>query len=96
MTKHKPHKAELTIAALRDAKLSPSSAQVLFAVQHHPMTNGQIADHIDMIQPGVTSAITLLEKRGLVTRQNCPKDRRRVIVTITDKGKQTLHSIKTA
>jgi DNA-binding MarR family transcriptional regulator len=36
--------------------------------------------------PGVTRLVDRLERKGLVARTPCPKDRRRVFCRITDKG----------
>lgn len=36
--------------------------------------------------PGVTRLVDRLEKKGLVARMQCPKDRRRVFCRITPKG----------
>lgn len=43
--------------------------------------------------PGVTRLIDRLEKKGLVERRPCPKDRRRVFCQITPKGLQLLSSL---
>ena len=40
--------------------------------------------------PGVTRLVDRLERKGLVTRTPCPKDRRRVFCRITEKGLELL------
>jgi DNA-binding MarR family transcriptional regulator len=43
--------------------------------------------------PGVTRLVDRLEKKGLVERKPCPKDRRRVFCQITTKGLELLLSL---
>ena len=43
--------------------------------------------------PGVTRLVDRLEKKGLVERKPCPKDRRRVFCQITPKGLDLLSSL---
>src|SRR5436309_3752966 len=43
--------------------------------------------------PGVTRLVDRLEKKGLVERKPCPKDRRRVFCQITAKGLDLLSSL---
>src|SRR5678809_372016 len=43
--------------------------------------------------PGVTRLIDRLERKGLVTRTPCPKDRRRVFCKITPKGLDLLKEL---
>jgi DNA-binding MarR family transcriptional regulator len=43
--------------------------------------------------PGVTRLVDRLEKKGLVDRKPCPKDRRRVFCQITEKGLELLSSL---
>jgi DNA-binding MarR family transcriptional regulator len=50
----------------------------------------QLADAIVHSGGGTTRLIDRLEEAGLVTRQNCPSDRRAVHVAITDRGNAKL------
>lgn len=43
--------------------------------------------------PGVTRLVDRLERKGLVARTPCPKDRRRVFCRITDKGLELLKGL---
>jgi DNA-binding MarR family transcriptional regulator len=43
--------------------------------------------------PGVTRLVDRLERKGLVARTPCPKDRRRVLCRITDKGLELLNEL---
>ncbi len=46
-----------------------------------------IADHLKITPPSVTSIVDELEKKGVVTRQPDPQDRRIVSVSLTKKAK---------
>jgi DNA-binding MarR family transcriptional regulator len=43
--------------------------------------------------PGVTRLVDRLERKGLVARKPCPKDRRRVFCRMTDKGLELLNEL---
>ncbi len=43
--------------------------------------------------PGVTRLVDRLERKGLVARTPCPKDRRRVFCTMTNKGLDLLKEL---
>lgn len=43
--------------------------------------------------PGVTRLVDRLERKGLVARTPCPKDRRRVFCRMTDKGLELLKEL---
>jgi DNA-binding MarR family transcriptional regulator len=45
---------------------------------------GELAKAISLGQATVTGILTRLEMRGLVTRRRCPKDKRRVLITVTE------------
>lgn len=46
-------------------------------------------------QPSMTALVTRLERDGLATRGDDPTDRRAVVVTITDAGRDVLHARRT-
>jgi DNA-binding MarR family transcriptional regulator len=51
---------------------------------------GQVATNISLSQGTVTGILERMERRGLVTRKRSSRDKRRVIVAITDAGKKLL------
>jgi len=54
------------------------------------VTAGEIAQAVSLSQATVTGILERMEKRGLITRQRSDKDKRRIMVSITENGKQVL------
>ncbi len=76
---------------LQPFELSPATGLVLsmLADSESPLSPNQIADHLIISRASVTSLLNSLEKRGFITRQPHPSDRRMLVVELTDKGRQT-------
>ncbi len=51
---------------------------------------GEIANQISLSQATVTIILDRLESRGLITRQRSTKDKRKVIASLTDDGREIL------
>lgn len=60
--------------------------------RHGPMTPGALASDERVTAQAIAPVVTSLEGRGLITRSPDPDDRRRVIVTLTDAGRDLLES----
>jgi DNA-binding MarR family transcriptional regulator len=71
--------------SLDDHQLSPGARQVLAVVEGagHPLEPSVIAERVLITTASMTSLLDNLEKRGLVTRQPHPDDRRKILVDIT-------------
>ena len=54
------------------------------------VTSGEIARAVSLSQATVTGILERMEKRGLLARQRSHRDKRRIMVRITDKGKTVL------
>ena len=54
------------------------------------VTAGEIARAVSLSQATVTGVLDRMEKRGLLARQRCDHDKRRIMVRITESGKQVL------
>jgi DNA-binding MarR family transcriptional regulator len=54
------------------------------------VTAGEIAQAVSLSQATVTGILERMEKRGLLTRQRSDHDKRRIMVGITENGKQVL------
>lgn len=50
-----------------------------------------VARHLGVARPSVSSAISTLEQAGIVSRQRLDSDRRLVVVDLTDRGREILH-----
>jgi DNA-binding MarR family transcriptional regulator len=56
-------------------------------VNHGPMTPGELAEHEKVQPPSMTRVIAVLEDRSLVIRAPHSTDRRQVVLTVTDGGR---------
>jgi DNA-binding MarR family transcriptional regulator len=55
------------------------------------MTPGELADHEKVQPPSMTRVIAVLEQRGLVMRAAHATDKRQVVLTVTDQGREVVH-----
>ena len=71
--------------------LSDTQLAALAALERHSaMTPGELADHEKVQPPSMTRVITVLEERGLVVRAPHASDRRQVVLTVTDYGREVV------
>jgi DNA-binding MarR family transcriptional regulator len=71
--------------------LSDTQLAALAALERHgAMTPGELADHEKVQPPSMTRVITVLEERGLVVRTPHATDRRQVVLTATEQGKEVV------
>ena len=54
------------------------------------VTAGEIAQAVSLSQATVTGILERMEKRGLLARRRSERDKRRIMVSITESGKQVL------
>lgn len=79
---------DVTTKDIESHKLNPTEFAVLELIYHkgdQPLQ--QIGDKILMASGSITYVVDKLEKKELVKRVPCPKDRRVIYATITEKGK---------
>ena len=85
---------ERTECPIAQAGLTPSQFGVLETLYHlGPMMPSQLADKHLKSRNNFTIVIDNLEKRGLVTRCRGAQDRRSVLVSLTDAGKQKIETL---
>ena len=60
------------------------------SMQDEPITAGAIGRMIGIGSSGVTNLLNSLEKKGLVIRRMSPNDRRSVLVSLSDKGREDI------
>jgi DNA-binding MarR family transcriptional regulator len=71
--------------------LSDTQLAALAALERHSaMTPGELADHEKVQPPSMTRVITALEERGLVMRAPHASDRRQVVLTVTERGREVV------
>jgi DNA-binding MarR family transcriptional regulator len=70
-------------------ELSDTQLAALAALERHEaMTPGELAEHEKVQPPSMTRVIAALEERGLVMRAPHATDRRQVMLTATEQGKE--------
>src|SRR5690606_34447793 len=79
---------------IRSHNLNPTEFAVLELLYHkgdQPIQ--QIGKKILLSSGSITYVVDKLEKKGLVFRKNCPKDRRVIYAVVADRGKQLMKEI---
>ncbi|MGH2927774.1 MAG: MarR family winged helix-turn-helix transcriptional regulator [Solirubrobacteraceae bacterium] len=79
-----------TETALSDIQLAALAA----LARHDSMTPGELADHEKVQPPSMTRVIAVLEERGLVKREPHATDRRQVVLTVTDAGRDVVQRVR--
>jgi DNA-binding MarR family transcriptional regulator len=79
---------ERAAAALGEPDLSETQLAALAALERHgAMTPGELAEHEKVQPPSMTRVISVLVELQLVRREPHPSDRRQVVLTATDTGR---------
>jgi DNA-binding MarR family transcriptional regulator len=83
------------LASALEPGLSDTQLAALAALERHgAMTPGELADHEKVQPPSMTRVITALEERSLVMRAPHLTDRRQVVLTATDLGKEVVQQTR--
>lgn len=78
---------------LRRRNLTTSQLATLRQLgRYGPLPAGHLARGIAVSQATITGVVDRLEERGLVTRSRDPRDRRRVVVDLTEQGLRVVAS----
>jgi DNA-binding MarR family transcriptional regulator len=76
-------------------ELSDTQLAALATLEKHTaMTPGELAEHEKVQPPSMTRVIAALEGRGLMRRMPHPTDRRQVVLTITDQGREVVRQVR--
>ncbi|HET6233187.1 MAG TPA: MarR family transcriptional regulator [Longimicrobiaceae bacterium] len=70
--------------------------RILRGAGDEPMPTLEVADRMLEQTPGITRLLDRLEAKGLVRRERCPEDRRRVLCWITPQGLDLLRQMDAA
>ncbi len=74
------------------SELSDTQMGALATLERHgAMTPGELAEHEKVQPPSMTRVIAVLEQHGLVTRSAHATDKRQVVLTATDAGRNLVH-----
>lgn len=80
---------------LKAMPLPPSQVKVIFYLVHNgSATMSDIAHHLCISKPNLTPIIDKLIQEGLVQRLDNPKDRRTILIEITDAAHQLFEEHK--
>jgi DNA-binding MarR family transcriptional regulator len=81
-----------TELATTEAGLTPQRYDLLLAIKaaHGQATIGELCRQLQMRQTAVTELVKRTEEAGLVLRTQSDRDRRVVLVTLTESGEQRL------
>ncbi len=72
--------------------LSDTQLAALAALEvHSAMTPGELAEHEKVQPPSMTRVIAALEEHGLVMRAPHATDRRQVVLTATERGRELVY-----
>jgi len=74
--------------------ITPFQYGVLCATKESPITVKEIAKWLGFKSPSIVPAVDILEKMKLLTRQQDTKDRRKIQLKITEKGKKMINKIR--
>ena len=74
------------------SELSDTQLGALATLERHgAMTPGELADHEKVQPPSMTRVIAVLEQRSLVMRSAHATDKRQVMLSVTDAGRDLVH-----
>jgi DNA-binding MarR family transcriptional regulator len=76
-------------------ELSDTQLAALAALEVHPgMTPSELAEHEKVQPPSITRVIASLEERGLIERMPHSTDRRQVVLSATDQGRDVVRKLR--
>src|SRR5262249_53509256 len=85
-------RVERTVPGLTEPDLSETQLAALAALERHgAMTPGELADHEKVQPPSMTRVISVLVEAQLVRREPHASDRRQVVLTVTDAGRELVN-----
>lgn len=80
----------------RPGELSATQVRALFQLERgEACTAGELAKRADLSPASMTALLDQLEDSGIVRRERSAEDRRRVLVSLTDAGHETLAAKRT-
>ncbi len=86
-------RAEMRSQRTPDVSL-PQFRTLGFLSRHEGASLSGVAEHIGLTLPSISKMIDGLVKRGLVSRETFPQDRRRVALKLTAQGRATWQSAR--
>jgi DNA-binding MarR family transcriptional regulator len=68
--------------------------RLLWMLNHRPFTLSELAEHQVVSLPTMSNSITILEERGWVTRLRSDADRRKVLIELSQSGRDVLAQVQ--
>ncbi len=88
-------RVERTVPGLAEPDLSETQLAALAALERHgAMTPGELAEHEKVQPPSMTRVISALVESQLVRREPHSSDRRQVVLTVTDAGRDLVNKAR--
>jgi DNA-binding MarR family transcriptional regulator len=87
-------RAERVALGLQPDLSDTQLAALATLVRHGPMTPGELAEHEKVQPPSMTRVVAVLEERSLVARAPHSTDRRQVVLTVTDAGRELVYQTR--
>jgi len=88
-------RVERTVPGLAEPDLSETQLAALAALERHgAMTPGELAEHEKVQPPSMTRVISALVDSQLVRREPHSTDRRQVVLTVTDAGRDLVNKAR--
>lgn len=72
----------------------PQFRALAFLNRHEGASLSDVAEHLGLTLPSISKVVDGLVTRGLVERQTCPTDRRKITLALTAPGKAMLESAR--
>lgn len=81
----------------RPVEMSMQQFRVLRILERHPdVSLSVLAEHMGLTNASASKLVESLVKQELVTREDAPEDRRRVVLSLTQAGRHALDEARTA
>ena len=81
-------------SGIGDVKLTPGVIKILDYLGHHEnVIQKDISDHFREEPASITSALKYMESRGLVRREEHPKDNRAKSISLTEEGERVKETV---
>ncbi|MDH7602424.1 MAG: MarR family transcriptional regulator [Armatimonadota bacterium] len=81
----------------RPGEISMQQFRALGIIAHHPGASlSLVAQHLGLTTASVSRLVDGLVKSGLVDRADAPEDRRKLVLTLTEKGLAVLETTKSS
>jgi DNA-binding MarR family transcriptional regulator len=80
----------------RELGLTPQQARLLFVVAEKPSNMLGLGSMVQLGKSTMTSLVDRMQELGLLSRAPDPEDRRRLLVSATDRGLELSHSFERA